>query len=97
MADEQMNSTVGDGEILDALEEIRACETDLQTFLDGLFDRLEGLADGLLVREAAARQTKQADDSPPSKLDEQIERLTALANNLAESISKLDKAAADNP
>jgi len=86
MSVESANQSDDDGGVQNALTEIRASEAELQTFLDGLFDRLEGLADGLPVQEVARRQVQRETDR--AALDDQIERLAALADELAESVAQ---------
>ncbi len=89
MSVELSNQSAGEGGVQDALAEIRASRAELRTFLEGLFDRLDGLADGLLVQEVANRQTQR--DTDRATLDDQIERLVAVAAELAESVAQQKK------
>ena len=86
MSVELSNQSAEEGGVQDALTEIRASHAELQTFIEGLFERLDGLADGLLVQEVANRQAQR--DTDRSALDDQIERLAALAAELAESVAQ---------
>lgn len=80
MSVELSNQSAGEGGVQDALAEIRASHAELRTFIEGLFDRLDGLADGLLVQEVANRQAQR--DTDRLALDDQIERLAALVVEL---------------
>ncbi len=89
MSVESSNQSAEAGGVQDALAEIRASHAELQTFFEGLFDRLDGLADGLLDQEVANRQPQR--DTDRATLDDQIERLAALAAELAESVAQQKK------
>ncbi|MBN1395551.1 MAG: hypothetical protein JW959_11045 [Pirellulales bacterium] len=78
-----------DAGVADALAEIHASATEASTFLEGLIERLDGLADSLPAREETNRRALRGADR--AALDEQIERLAALADELAESISRQKK------
>ena len=65
-----------------ALAEIRVAAAEVQTFFEGFFDRLEGLKDQLPVQEAVPGPARA--EAGPATLDEQIERLAALAAEAAE-------------
>ena len=70
----------------DALLEICACRAELQTFLADEFDRWERLADGLLAGEIARGRAQE--QAQREALDGQIERLAAVAAELARSLAE---------
>ncbi len=74
-----------------ALREICACRAELQTFLADEFDRWERLADGLLTGEIAHERAQE--QAQREALDGQIERLAAVAAELARSLAEQKQAA----
>jgi hypothetical protein len=69
-----------------ALGEIRACYGDLQTFVAGVFDRLDAVVEELRSEMSAHEWTKwQAEQST---LQVQIDRLALLASDMAQSIAE---------
>lgn len=70
----------------DALAEIRTCSGELQTFIWGVFDHLDGLADELLVRELDRQQLQRQGEQ--ETLQGQINRLTSVATELADAVAE---------
>jgi len=69
----------------EALAEIRAYPGELQTFLVGVFDRLDRLADELRAQEVAAQHVER------DALHGQIDRLASVASELAEAVAEQKK------
>jgi hypothetical protein len=69
-----------------ALLEISACRDELQTFLTDEFDRWERMADGLLAGEIARERAQE--QAQRVALDGQIQRLAAVAAELAQSLAE---------
>jgi hypothetical protein len=68
--------------VRDALAEIRACQEELQTFVAGVFDRLDGLANELLERETAPQQADR------KMMHSEIAQLAAVATDLADLVAE---------
>ena len=67
------------------MAEIRAYPDELQTFLVGVFDRLDHLADGLFAQEVAAQHAER------HAFQGQIERLASVASELAAAVAEQKK------
>ncbi len=69
-----------------ALAEIRKCQTELEEFLAETFERLDGLAEELLTNEINHQEhLRQAEREA---VDQQVERLAALATELAHTVAE---------
>jgi RNA polymerase-interacting CarD/CdnL/TRCF family regulator len=86
MAVESSNRSGGSNCAGGALAAIRACSDDLQTFVFGVFDQLEGLTDQLLARELDWQQTQRQTER--EALQGQIDRLASVAAELAQTVAE---------
>jgi hypothetical protein len=77
----------------EALDDVRACESELQTYLSEMFDRIEGLA----VAANAPATAVPSQKSPPEAMQCQIEQLAALAAELAASVAEQKSMVAGGP
>ena len=68
-----------------ALAEIRACPGELQTFVSGMFNQLDGLTDDLLARELTRQQVQR--QAEREALQGQIDQLASVAAELAEALA----------
>jgi hypothetical protein len=66
----------------EALAEVRAYPSGLQTFVSSMFDQLDGLTDRLLAHELAGHQAEQ------NALRDQIDRLASVAAELTEAVAE---------
>jgi hypothetical protein len=71
---------------LNALGEIRACYSDLHTFVAGVFDRLDTVVEELRSEISAHESTKWQQEQ--STLQIQIDRLSLLTADLAQSVAE---------
>ena len=85
MRAELPNQPAGWNCVRDALAEIRTGHGELQTYISGMFDRLDGLAgealDSKIAQDCAVGHAEQ------EALQEQIDRLASLAAELAQSVA----------
>jgi hypothetical protein len=70
----------------EALAEIQACPGQVQTFVSRMFDDLGSTTDALLAGELARQQSRR--QAEREALEEQIDRLTAAASKLAETVAE---------
>ena len=68
--------------VSEALAEIRACPGELKTFISGVFDQLDSLTDQLRRYEISRRQAEG------QAVQGQIDRLSAVAAQLAETMAE---------
>jgi hypothetical protein len=89
------NPSESTSSLREALEDVRACENELQTFLSDMFDRIERLAQSSVVTEPP----KAGDEAAlkPEAMQCQIEQLAALAAELAASVAEQKKMVAGGP
>jgi hypothetical protein len=81
--------------VSEALAEIRACSDELQTFVSGVFDHLDGLTDQLRKCEFAREQSQQQADR--ETVQGEIDRLSAVAAQLAEMMAEQKQLAGRKP
>ncbi len=86
------NLTAGHNCVRDALAEIRACHSELQAFVTGMFDQLDELVTGRLDPNALRTDGPQEPDR--EALKDQIERLAAVAAELTQSVAEQKRLAA---
>jgi hypothetical protein len=86
MRPELPNQPAGWNGVRNALAETRTGLGELQTYITGMFDRLDGLADERLGSRSA--QQCALDHAEQEKLKEQIDRLASLAAELAQSVAE---------
>jgi hypothetical protein len=79
----------------EALAEIRACPGELQTFVSGVFDQLDGLTNQLLRHERTLRQTQR--QAERESVQGEIDRLSAVAAQLAEMMAEQKQLAGQKP
>ena len=70
----------------DALTEIRACCGEIQTFMDGEYDRLDSLADELLIRHTVHEQAERRVEQEliQSQMDHLVQMMAEVAETVAE-------------
>ena len=86
MHPELPNQPAGWNGVRNALAETRTGLGELQTYITGMFDRLDGLADERLGSRSA--QHCAVDHAEQEAFKEQIDRLASLAAELAESVAE---------
>jgi uncharacterized coiled-coil protein SlyX len=70
----------------DALTEIRACCGEIQTFMDGEYDRLDALADELLIRHTVHEQAERRVEQ--ELIQNQMDRLVEMMAEVAETVAE---------
>jgi hypothetical protein len=86
MPSELLQPSVYRENALNALVEIRACYGDMQKFVAGAFDRLNGLVAELGLSELPKGQTRLRVER--EAMQDQIDQLAQLANELAQSVAE---------
>jgi hypothetical protein len=86
MSAELSNRSVPASPAQDALAEMRDCQHELQTFVTGLFDRLEGLAKELLAQETTPQQAPRQMDR--NLMQNELSQLAAVATDLADLVAE---------